>query len=129
MILLVGVVYLSLRLPAEHNPAPALRPPAPLLVRPIVVARALAEYTGLILLPIHLHMDRDVESHPTGMGEASLGGAARRELQTLLGVLLIAAAVYWMARSRRRDPAVFACLVLAALTYIPISGIISLNST
>ncbi|HYJ03720.1 MAG TPA: hypothetical protein VEX43_01200 [Chthoniobacterales bacterium] len=129
VILFVGVTYLSLRLPAEHNPAPRLRPPAPLLVRPIVVARAFAEYTGLILFPIHLHMDRDVESHPTGPGEASVESAARLELQTLLGVLLIAATVYWMVRSRTRDPAVFACLILAALTYIPVSGFMPLNAT
>ena len=128
MILFVGVTYLSLRLPAEHNPAPTLRPPAPLLVRPIVIARAFAEYTGLILFPVRLHMDRDVESHPTGPGEASLERSAWRELQTLFGVLLIAATIYWMARSRRRDPAVFACLVLAALTYLPVSGIVPLNS-
>lgn len=128
MILFVGVAYLSLRLPAEHNPAPTLRPPAPFLVRPIVVARAFAEYTGLILFPIHLHMDRDVESHPTGPGEARMEASAWRELQTLLGVLLIAATIYWMARSRKRDPVVFACLILAALTYIPVSGIIPLNS-
>ena len=129
VILFVGVAYFSLRLPAEHNPAPTLRPPAPLLVRPIVVARAFAEYTGLILFPVHLHMDRDVETHPSGPGEASMKGAAWRELQTLLGVLLMAGAIFWMARSRKRDPAVFACLVLAALTYIPVSGVIPLNST
>jgi tetratricopeptide (TPR) repeat protein len=129
VLLFVGVTYLSLRLPAEHNPPPRLRPPAPLLVRPIVVARAFAEYTGLVLFPIHLHMDRDVESHPIDGGEASVESSAWRELQTLLGVLLILAAIYWMARSRRRDAAVFACLVLAALTYIPVSGIIPLNAT
>ena len=129
VVLFLGVTYLSLRLPAEHNPAPRLRPPAPLLVRPIVVARAFAEYAGLVLFPIHLHMDRDVESHPSGPDEASVEGAAWRELQTLLGVLLIAATIYWMIRSRTRDPAVFACLLLAALTYVPVSGIILLNAT
>lgn len=129
VILFVGVTYLSLRLPAEHFPAPTFRPPAPLLVRPIIVARAFAEYTGLILFPIHLHMDRDVESHPTGPDEASVESSAWRELQTLLGILLIAAAIYWLVRSRKRDSAVFACLILAALTYIPVSGIVSLNAT
>lgn len=129
VVLFVGVTYLSLRLPAEHIPPPRFRPPAPLLVRPIVVARAFAEYTGLILCPIHLHMDRDVESHPIDGDEASIKSSAWRELQTLLGVLLILAAIYWMVRSRRRDPAVFACLVLAALTYIPVSGVIRLNAT
>jgi len=125
----VIVSYLSLRLPAEHFPAPRLRPPAPLLVRPIVVARAFAEYTSLILFPANLHMDRDVESHPFGSSDASVRGAAWRELQTLAGIVLLAAAIYWLIRSRRRDPAVFGCLVLAALAYIPISGAFSLNAT
>jgi tetratricopeptide (TPR) repeat protein len=129
VVLFVGVTYLSLRLPAQHFPTPTFRPPAPLLVRPIIVARAFAEYTGLILFPIHLHMDRDVESHPTGPSEASVESSAWRELQTLLGILLLAAAIYWLVRSRTRDPATFACLVLAALAYIPVSGIASLNAT
>jgi hypothetical protein len=129
VVLFVGVTYLSLRLPAEQFPVPRLREPAPLLVRPLIVARAFAEYTGLILFPIHLHMDRDVESHPGGPNEASVQSSAWRELQTLLGVLLIAAAFYWMVRSRSRDPAVFGCLVLAAVAYFPVSGVIPLNAT
>jgi protein O-mannosyl-transferase len=129
VLLFVGVTYLSLRLPAEHYPAPILRPPAPMLARPIIVARAFAEYTGLILFPLHLHMDRDVESHPTGPGEASVESSAWRELQTLLGILLMAAAIHWLVRSRTRDPAVFASLILAALAYLPVSGIVSLNAT
>jgi predicted Zn-dependent protease len=44
-------------------------------------------------------------------------------------VLLIAAAFYWMVRSRSRDPAVFGCLVLAAVAYFPVSGVIPLNAT
>lgn len=128
ILLFVFVSYFSLRLPAEHFPAPRLHPPAPLLVRPIVVARAFAEYTGLILFPAHLHMERDVESHPSAADEASVRGTAWRELQTLLGIVLMAAVVYWMVRSRKKDPAVFACLVLAALCYLPVSGAIPLNA-
>ena len=127
--LFVVVSYLSLRLPAEHFPAPSLRPPAPLLVRPIIVARVFAEYTGLVLFPANLHMDRDVESQPFGPSDASVRGAAWRELQTLLGIVLIAAAIYWLMRSRRRDPAIFSCLVLAALAYVPVSGAFSLNAS
>ena len=127
--LFVVVIYLSLRLPAEHVPAPTLRTPAPLLVRPIVAARAFAEYAGLILLPINLHMDRDVETHPEGGGAASANIAAWRELQTLLGILLAAAAAYWLMRSRKQDPAIFSCLVLAAIAYLPVSGIFALNAT
>src|SRR4051812_40729481 len=125
----VGVSYLSLRLPAEHFPAPHLRPPAPPLVRPIIVARAFAEYAGLIIFPANLHMDRDVESHPSGAGDASVRGAAWRELQTLLGIALIAAAIYWLIRSRKKDPATFACLLLAAIAYVPVSGAFPLNAS
>jgi protein O-mannosyl-transferase len=129
VLVFVAVSYLSLRLPAEHFPAPRLRPPAPLLVRPIIVARAFAEYAGLIIFPANLHMDRDVESHPFGSSDASVRGAAWRELQTLLGILLMAAAIYWLIRSRKNDPATFACLVLAAIAYVPVSGAVPLNAS
>jgi hypothetical protein len=125
----VITIYFSLRLPAEHIPAPTLSPPAPLLVRPILVARAFAEYTGLILLPINLHMDRDVETHPEGDNATRADTAAWRELQTLLGISLVAGAAYWLIRSRKRDAALFGCLVLAAIAYLPASGVLPLNST
>ena len=128
-LLFVAVSYGTLRLAAEHFPAPTLRPPAPPLVRPIIVARAFTEYTGLILFPASLHMDRDVESHPFGPSDASVRGAAWRELQTLLGVVLLIAAVYWLLRSRKRDPAVFGCLILALFAYVPVSGAFPLNAT
>lgn len=129
VILFVAVSYLSLRLPAEHHPAPRMREPAPLLVRPIIFARAVAEYSGVLLFPANLHMERDVQSHPSAASDARGGGTGWRHLQTVLGVLLIAAAIYWLARSRRTDPAIFGCLVLALLAYLPLSGAFSLNAT
>src|SRR4029077_10415896 len=125
----VAASYFSLRAGAEHNPAPRLSPPPPLLVRPIIVARAVAEYAGLIVFPLNLHMDRDVETQPSGFNEASLARAAWRELQTLLGLILIAAYFYWFWRARKRNPAVFASLLCALITYLPVSGIVSLNAT
>ncbi len=129
VVLFVITIYLSLRLPAEHVPAPALRPPAPLLVRPIVTARAVAEYTGLILLPINLHMERDVETHPEGEPEARANNAAWRELQTLLGLLLAVGALYWMWRCRKQAPAISSCLLLAIISYLPVSGLFPLNAS
>ena len=128
MVAAVLVVYLSLRLPAEHIAPPPTSSPAPLLVRPIVVARAFAEYAGLLLFPAHLHMDRDVETHPFGFVNASLEAASWRELQTLLGLVLIALAIYalWRARARR---AIFLPLLLALVSYLPISGLVILNAT
>jgi protein O-mannosyl-transferase len=130
VVLFVSVIYLSLRQqPAEHVPPPRFHPPAPLLVRPILAARALAEYAGLILLPINLHMERDVETRPEGESGVRADNAARSTGQTLLGILLAAGAVYWLTRSRRQDLALFCTLVLAALAYLPVSGIFSLNAT
>src|SRR5438067_8733869 len=126
---LVAASYFSLRAGAEHNPAPRLSPPPPVLVRPIIVARAVAEYAGLIVFPMNLHMDRDVETQPTGFSEASLTHSAWRELQTLVGLVLIAAFFYWLGRSRKRNPAVFASLLFALITYLPVSGIVALNAT
>jgi protein O-mannosyl-transferase len=125
----VVTVYLSLRLPAEHVPPPPPQTQVPLLVRPILIARACAEYAGLIVLPIDLHMDRDVETHPYGFNDASLSAASLRELQTLLGILLIAVAIYWAVRARKNDPALFAFLLLTAICYLPVSGIFLLNAT
>jgi protein O-mannosyl-transferase len=127
---IVGAVlcaYLGLRLPAEHL-APPPPPPMPLLVRPIITARAVAEYAGLLLLPLHLHMERTVETQPTGFTPASMNAASWRELQTLLGLLLIAAGATALWRSRRQ-PAIFLPLLLAAVSYLPVSGLITLNPT
>lgn len=130
VILFVAVSYLSLRLPAEHNPPPRLREPTRLLDRPVIAARALAEYTGLLVFPGKLYMERDVAAHPSGQENAPAGAAAAwRHAQTLLGLAVIAALIYALVRSRRREVAVFGCLTLAILTYLPISGAFSLNAT
>jgi protein O-mannosyl-transferase len=124
----VSVVYLSLRLSAEHIPPPPSRTAMPLLVRPVLVARAAAEYAGLLLFPRDLHVDRDVETDPNGFSETSVTHASWRELQTLLGLIIIAGGIYF-AISARKQPAVLACLLLAAATYLPVSGIFLLNAT
>jgi tetratricopeptide (TPR) repeat protein len=127
--LFVCAIYWSLRSGAEHYPTPTLSASPPPLVRPIIVARAVAEYTGLLIFPLNLHMDREVETNPAGLKAENLVGPAWRELQTLLGLIIIAGAIYWMLHSRRRNQPVFACLLFAAITYLPISGIFSLNAS
>ena len=125
----VAAIYLSLRMAAEHVSPPALRPAPPLFVRPILIARAVAEYAGLIVFPLNLHMERDIDIHPGSFTPASWTAAAWRELQTLLGLVLIAALVYWAVRARKRNPPVFTALVLAAISYLPVSGIFALNAS
>lgn len=124
----VATAYLSLRQAAEHHPAPPPTRTASPATRPILVARAFAEYAGLIALPVNLHMDRGVEARPTESAEANMNRFAAREMQTALGILLIGGVIYWAVRARRRNPAVFRLLLLAGLTYLPISGIVALNA-
>lgn len=125
-----AVIYLSLRIPAEHLPAPRLHDSPPALVRPLLVARAVAEYAALLVFPRHLYMDRDVETHPTGPNEETFNAAAARELETLAGAILFAGLIYSIARAARRDErATLVCLLLIAAAYLPVSGIIVLNAT
>ena len=128
IIALVLATYLSLRLPAKHIEPPPREAP-PVLVRPILAARAIAEYAGILAFSRNLHMERDIETRPSGFGEASITGAARRELQTLAGIILTAGFVYWLTRERKRDRAVFLALLLTTITYLPVSGIVPLNAT
>jgi Tfp pilus assembly protein PilF len=126
--LCVGIAYMSMRMPAEHIPTPPLQDPTPLAIRPINIARALAEYAGLIVLPINLHMERQLNAPPVASSEADMSPPARRELQTLAGLILLAATIFWATRARKQNRFVFATLVLAAISYLPVSGIITLNA-
>jgi protein O-mannosyl-transferase len=122
-------IYFTLRIQAGDAQVPRLTSPAPLLVRPIIAARAMAEYAGLLIAPINLRMDRDVESHPLGFSEASMAAASWRELQTVAGVALFGTIVIWIIRMRKRDSATLTLLILAMISYFPICGLFALNAT
>jgi tetratricopeptide (TPR) repeat protein len=127
--LCVGIAYMSMRMPAEHIPPPPERDPPPPAIRSIGVARAFAEYAGLIAFPINLHMERQLNAPPIPSAEADMSPPARRELQTLAGLILFAGVIFWATRARKRNRFVFTALVLAAISYLPVSGIIALNAS
>src|SRR5439155_20167050 len=91
--------YVTLRSRQPPVNVPQLSPPAPVLVRPIIPARALAEYAGLLIGPVNLHMDRDVENHPWGFNPISLTAGAWRELQTLAGLIVFGVLLWWTRRA------------------------------
>ena len=126
-VLAVGA-SLALRLSAESTPPPA-SPPLAWAARPIVALRAFAEYAGLYLAPVHLHMERDVL--PFGRGDlgTTLYIARNREFQTLLGAILLGGLICWFRWARRRDPAVFVSLICFVIAYLPICGLFSLNAS
>src|SRR5881275_2970635 len=124
----VLTIYVTLRSQVPPVNVPQLSPPAPALVRPIIAARALAEYAGLLIAPVNLHMDRDVENHPWGFNPVSLTAGAWRELETLAGLVVLGALLCWTWRAHKREPAIFALLLCAAISYLPVCGLFSLNA-
>jgi tetratricopeptide (TPR) repeat protein len=126
--LLVAGAYSGLRFTAEKV-SPPKSPPSPAAVRPILAARAFAEYADLLIAPVTLRMERDVSTHPMENPEATLRWARLREYQTLAGVLLLLGFALWFRSALRRAPT--AALLLAAfiLAYLPISNALPLNAT
>jgi tetratricopeptide (TPR) repeat protein len=120
--------YSGLRFSAEKV-APPQPPPTPLAIRPILAARAFAGYAGLFLAPINLRMERDVTTHPLDTPEATLRQARALEYQTLAGVLLLMAFVFWITRSMRHNPVAALCLAAFVIAYLPISNLFPLNAT
>ncbi|MEO7319646.1 MAG: hypothetical protein ABIZ56_11710 [Chthoniobacteraceae bacterium] len=123
----VVAVYCALRFTAENTPPPKQDVP-PASARPILAARAVAEYAGLILAPVNLRMERDVSS---GVGAPAARGAiaARREWQTMIGMALIAGAVLWWRWSRRRAPIAALALIAGLVAYLPVSNVFALNAS
>src|SRR5881227_1625092 len=124
----VLTIYVTLRNQVLPVDVPRLSPPAPALVRPIIAARALAEYAGLLVAPANLHMDRDVENHPWGFNPVSLTTGAWRELETLAGLIVFGVLLWWTRRAYKRQPAIFVLLLCAGISYLPVCGLFSLNA-
>jgi len=124
----VLAIYLGLRTTAQHIPPPT-PPVTPLAVRPILAARAVAEYSGLLLAPRTLRMERDITTRPQPTPEATTHNARLRESQTLLGVLLVLGFIAWLHHAWRATPPVALCLLAALLAYLPVSNLFSLNAT
>jgi cytochrome c-type biogenesis protein CcmH/NrfG len=120
--------YCCLRFTAFKTPPPP-PPPAPLAVRPLLAARAFAEYAGLLVAPISLHMERDVSTKPQATFEAAMGNARFREAQTLAGVLLLLGFALWARHCFRRAPVAALCLTAFIIAYVPISNAFPLNAT
>lgn len=120
-LIFVVTIYATLRNHVPPVEVPQLSP-APALVRPIIAARALAEYAGVVIAPMNLHMERDVENHPWGYNPASLTAGAWRELQTLAGLIVLGVLLWWTWRSWKRQPAIFTLLIFAGVSYLPVCG-------
>ncbi len=128
--------YGALRMTAGRTPPPESGEVAPWPVRPILIARALAEYASLFVVPHSLHMERDVStnpvsgtSNPSADYKANLRNGRLREAQTLAGLFIAAGLVWWWRRVRKVAPDAALALTCAAVTWLPISNVFRLNAT
>ncbi len=128
--------YGALRMTAGRTPPPESSEVAPWPVRPILVARALAEYASLFVVPHSLHMERDVSTNPVSISSnpsadyvANLRNGRIREAQTLAGLCIAAGLVWWWRRARKIAPDAALALACAAVTWLPISNVFRLNAT
>ena len=126
--LLMVALYAGLRSSAERI-APPSSAPVPAAVRPILALRAVATYGQLLVAPVRLTMERDVTTRTGGAVEPTLAAARSRELQTLAGALLLAAAALWFRAAGPGFSVPRQCLAAALLAYLPISNLFELNAT
>jgi Flp pilus assembly protein TadD len=124
----IAAGYSVLRFSAEKT-APPEKAPMSIAVRPILMARAWAEYAGLLVAPVNLHMERDILVKDHAELRQTLRDATLREYEMLLGVLLIAAFVLWLRCSRRQPGATSFFLIAFLIAYLPTSNLLSLNAT
>ena len=124
----VVAAYGGWRFSSDKVPPPP--PPAtPAAIRPILAARAIAEYAGLLVAPVTLRMERDVSTRRLDRPEETLRMARAREYETLAGVLLVIGLGVWIGYCFRQVPAAAFALTAFAVAYLPISNLFSLNAT
>ena len=128
ILLLVAGGYCALRFTAAKTPPPTSAP-TPLAIRPILAARAFAEYASLVVAPVTLRMERDVSTKPRDTFDATMQNARLREYQTLAGVLLLLGFGWWAWSCRPRAPLAAVCLGAFVAAYVPISNAFPLNAT
>lgn len=117
--------YVALRTTADQTPVPPSQHESPVAMRPVLAARALAEYATLFVAPHALHMERDISIKP-GDDPATV---RFRHAQTAAGVLLALGLVLWARWGWRRAPDVPLALGCFVVTWLPVSNLFKLNAT
>jgi tetratricopeptide (TPR) repeat protein len=98
-------------------------------VRTVLMARALGDYTRLMIFPSNLHMERTVFDPAFYKSNADWRASIGLEYLSILGLILLAALVFGSIKTGRgRAARIFGALWFLA-AYLPISNIVQLNAT
>lgn len=117
--------YLVLRISADKTPAPPSSYENSVMERPVLMARALAEYATLFVAPHSLHMERDISIKPGDDADT----VRFRHIQTGVGFGLLLGLALWAWWGARKAPNVALALACFAVTWLPISNLFTLNAT
>ncbi len=125
---LVCATYALLHGLPERRMSPEVGPPPPLADRPVLMLRALGDYTGLMLFPAKLHMERTLSDPATLRSVKAWRESLRADHLSVLGLIALLAAV-WHCRSRcaARRLRLFGAGWFAA-AFLPISNLFPLNA-
>ena len=127
----VGLIaaYAALRqLPEERGAAPAQAGfSGP--VRAMLMARALGDYTRLMIFPANLHMERTVVEPMSWRSNPDWRKAIGIEYLSILGLFGLLALAYGMMRPGAGRPVRIFGAIWFLVSYLPISNIFQLNAT
>ncbi len=127
-VLAVVIVYAVLHSLPAHRVPMENGPPAPLAARVLLMLRALGDYTGLIVFPDTLHMERSLVDEGVEQSAALWRTHARGEWLSVIGLLAFLGAVKlcrWRAPGRSMRIAGAAWFGIA---FLPISNLFPLNA-
>ena len=126
---LLVAVYLALRHLPDHRQSPSAQASLSAPLRVALMARALGDYSRVLIFPTNLHMDRTVFIPSDSRSNDGWRDAIGFEYLSILGLLILAGLVCGSLKKGQGQTArIFgASWFLAA--YIPISNIVPLNAT
>ena len=126
---LILAIYCGLRHLPQQRPPSALDLRQSAATRLVLMARSLGDYGGLMIFPLHLHMERTVEFDHNGAPGYDWRSAAAAQYLSILGLIVLVALVVTCARKNRGQPLRIFGAVWFTVAYLPISNIVQLNAT
>ncbi len=122
-------IYLALRQLPDDRSTPPPTSQWSKQVRAVLMLRALGDYSGLMIFPSNLHMERTLQRARNYGSGASWKEIATAEHLSIVGVLALAALAYGCRRSGEGRRLRLFGAAWFFIGFLPISNIVELNAT